>query len=111
MSIHVKQAADGNLTVENVSSHNVEKSCNCCCAGHCNLSRDYHSNAGNVVGVSLAKLDLKLEKKELEFPNVYEGDLLDQSEMDYFLANDPTLENDPLMKMLTAMETNFSLDS
>ena len=47
---------------------------------------------------------------ELEFPYIYEADLLDKEE-DYKPEQSSTFVNlDPLSEMITAMETNFNLD-
>ena len=96
-----------------VVASNCQRSCNCCCRGHCSLAKDYHSKNGKVSGVNLAKLDVKLEKDELEFPFMFEKDL---DEEDAYLSmyglSRSNLEfNDPLYETLVAMETNFSMEN
>ena len=60
-------------------------------------------------------MDVQPEQDELEFPNLFEEDLIEndanlsmysniRSNLEF---NDP----DPLYKMLMAMETNFSMES
>ena len=89
------------------------KTCKCCCHGHCSLAKDYHSQNGKVSGVNLAKMDVKPEKNEFEFPNLFEEDLIGNDVNLAIYSNSTTdLEfNDPLHKMLMAMETNFSLEN
>ena len=96
-----------------VVASNCQRSCNCCCRGHCSLAKDYHSKNGKVSGVNLAKLDVKLEKDELEFPFLFEKDLDEEDAyLSMYGSSKSNLEfNDPLYETLVAMETNFSMEN
>ena len=87
------------------------KNCSCCCESHCNLSKNNHVGRCSLKNVTLAHLSNAIEDEmELEFPYIYEADLLDNEE-DYEPEQTNTfVKQDPLSEMITAMETNFNLD-
>ena len=87
------------------------KNCSCCCDSHCKLSKNNHVGRCSLKNVTLAHLSNAIEDEmELEFPYIYEADLLDNEE-DCKPEQISTFVNlDPLSEMITAMETNFTLD-
>ena len=103
--------ADGNYAVKSNAAAKPEMSCDCCCQAHCKLN--FHSKSRkSTIGVNLAKLDVAIEREDIEFPNIFEKDLFD-------LEDDESMQQqrefnvefkDAFNEMLLSMETNFSME-
>ena len=76
--IKLVKDADGKYEVQD-KAKSKKKSCNCCCIGHCYLSRDCHRPTGRVIGGDLSTLESAPTARELEFPIIYERDLITNS--------------------------------
>ena len=85
--------------------------CNCCCEGHCKLSKNKHVGSSKIAA-NLTKMMVNAEVEEHEFPNIYVKEMSDDHTGDDSVGNHSSLDaKDPLYSMLTSLETNFSLES
>ena len=85
----------------------AQKSCGCCCLGHCKFN--VHNVAGSLLGVNLAsKVDTDFE--QLEFPNIFENYLFDVENYDVPIKSSLVVEKDELYDVITSLETDFNLD-
>ena len=102
----LQQNKDGTYRVKGA----VSKACKCCCHGHCKLS--FHTVGGTLLGVSL---DEKRSEVDAHFPEVYERDFFEFSEISEYdsehIKSTVLLDQrDGFYDMLFALETNFNLE-
>ena len=88
----------------------VATACNCCCHGHCKFSA--HTVGGALRGVSL---DDKRREVDVCFPNVYERDFLESTEVfdyesEHIKSSVMLDQQDGFYDVLMALETNFNLE-
>ena len=96
---------DGTYRVQGTLS----RTCKCCCHGHCKQS--VHAVGGALRGVSL---DDKQSEVDVNFPNVYERDFFDSSEIceyenEHIKSSILLDQRDGFYDVLMALETNFNL--
>ena len=96
---------DGTYRVQGTLS----RTCKCCCHGHCKQS--VHAVGGALREVSL---DNKQSEVDVNFPNVYERDFFDSSEIceyenEHIKSSILLDQRDGFYDVLMALETNFNL--
>ena len=85
----------------------AQRSCMCCCPGHCKYS--VHSLSGALMGVNLAsKVDT--DSEQTEFPNIFENSLFEVVDHDMPIKSSLVVERDELYDVITSLETDFNLD-
>ena len=85
----------------------AQRSCICCCPGHCKYN--VHSMSGALMGVNLAsKVDTDLV--QMEFPNIFENCLFEEVDHDMPIKSSLVVERDELYDVITSLETDFNLE-
>ena len=88
----------------------VAMTCKCCCPGHCKFS--IHSVGRTVLGVNL---DDKRKKIDVSYPDIYERDFFDSTEIsnyesDHIKSSFLLDQQDSFYAMLFALETDLNLE-
>ena len=107
----LKVTTDNDDTIEMIHDNTASsRTCRCCCIGHCRLSWDQGHFKGYNTGVTLQRLVDRDSMDPLDLNMAYTKEFITDSDMHIRPELNIEEEVDEVYGMLTALETDFSLE-